>query len=62
MAAAAGAACHAGTTEPSRVLRSMHVPDDLALSTLRLSVGRSTTREEIDVAATSIATAAGSLR
>ena len=42
VATAAGAACHAGEQEPSRVLRAMGVSDDLALCTLRLTVGRPT--------------------
>jgi cysteine desulfurase len=59
VAMAAGAACHAGGNEPSHVLKAMGVSDDLALSTLRLTVGRTTTAEEIDTAARRIATAAG---
>jgi cysteine desulfurase len=54
VAAAAGAACHSGRAEPSRVLRAMGVPDALALATLRLSVGRGTTAGEIDAAAAEI--------
>jgi len=48
LAASTGAACHARGRQPSAVLTAMGVPDELALSTLRLSVGRSTTAEEID--------------
>ena len=62
IAAAAGAACHSGKTEPSAVLRAMGVSDGLALSTLRLSVGRATTAEEVDSAATSIGDVAPELR
>lgn len=51
VATAAGAACHSGKSEPSRVLREMGVPDELAVCTLRLTVGRSTTVEEVDTAA-----------
>jgi len=58
VATAAGAACHTGEQEPSRVLRAMGVSDDLALCTLRLTVGRSTSPEEIDSAAAQIAEAA----
>jgi cysteine desulfurase len=58
VATAAGAACHAGEQEPSRVLRAMGVSDDLALCTLRLTVGRPTSPEEIDSAAAQIAAAA----
>ena len=46
-----GAACHSTHPEPSSVLRAMGVPDELALGTLRLSVGSPTTAAEIDRAA-----------
>jgi len=62
VATAAGAACHSGTSEPSRVLRAMGVPDELAVCTLRLTVGRPTTVDEIDAAATEIGRRALSLR
>lgn len=54
VALAAGAACHAGKSEPSSVLRAMGVGDELAVCTLRLTVGRPTTAEEIDEAAEAI--------
>ncbi len=58
VATAAGAACHTGEQEPSRVLRAMGVSDAIALCTLRLTVGRGTTPDEIDSAAAQIAEAA----
>ena len=51
LAASAGAACHSGGAAVSSVLAAMGVPAEVALSTLRLSVGRHTTREEVDRAA-----------
>jgi len=60
VATAAGAACHTGEQEPSRVLRAMGVSDEVALCTLRLTVGRGTTPAEIDSAAAQIAEAAAS--
>jgi cysteine desulfurase len=51
LAASTGAACHAGTTTTSHVLEAMGVEPGLAASTMRLSVGRFTTEEEIDRAA-----------
>jgi cysteine desulfurase len=48
VAASAGAACHADTVDVSDVLRAMHVPLDWAMGTVRFSVGRYTTEEEID--------------
>jgi cysteine desulfurase len=59
VAMAAGAACHAGESKPSRVLQAMGVSDELALCTLRLTVGRPTTPDEIDAAAGAITRAAG---
>ncbi len=50
IAASAGAACHAGSTEPSQVLLEMGISRDLALGALRLSLGRWTTEKEIDTA------------
>lgn len=62
VATAAGAACHAGRAEPSRVLRAMGVSDALALATLRLTTGRGTTDGEADLAAERIAAAAARAR
>ena len=58
VAAATGSACHSGQTEPSRVLEAMGVSDAVARSTLRFSVGRSTSAGEIDIAAETIVAAA----
>jgi cysteine desulfurase len=51
IAASAGAACHAGSTTVSGVLAAMQVPASLAIGTIRFSVGRMTTEDEIDRAA-----------
>jgi cysteine desulfurase len=48
LAASAGSACHSGATMISYVLQAMGVEPELARSTVRLSVGRFTTEEEID--------------
>ena len=50
IAVSAGAACHDGLTEVSSVLRAMGVPEHLARGTLRFSVGRMTTEDEIEQA------------
>ena len=50
VAASAGAACHSDTIEISHVLEAMKVPREWAKGTLRFSVGRMTTVEEIDKA------------
>ena len=51
IAASTGAACHAGSTEPSSVLLDMGLSRELALGALRLTLGRWSTPEEIDTAA-----------
>ena len=50
VAASAGAACHADSVAVSHVLQAMQVPEDRARGTVRFSVGRTTTQEEIDSA------------
>ena len=47
VAASAGAACHAEHVDVSHVLRAMRVPLEFAMGTIRFSVGRNTTKEEI---------------
>jgi cysteine desulfurase len=62
VAASTGSACHAGLTEPSPVLLAMGVEPTLALGALRLSLGRWTTAEEIDVAVAQLSEAILALR
>lgn len=58
VAASAGSACHAGQDEPSAVLIAMGLNTQDALSTIRLSLGRWSTAQDVDLAATHIAVAA----
>ncbi|HPC83328.1 MAG TPA: cysteine desulfurase family protein [Thermoanaerobaculaceae bacterium] len=51
VAASTGSACHEGGERPSAVLTAMGLDPATALGAVRLSVGRSTTREQIDLAA-----------
>ncbi|MCS6830123.1 MAG: cysteine desulfurase family protein [Armatimonadota bacterium] len=55
IAASAGAACSAGSIEPSHVLLALGMSEAQAMSTVRLSLGRGNTPEEIDLAAEVIA-------
>jgi cysteine desulfurase len=50
VAASAGAACHADEVNVSAVLEAMAVPVEWAMGTIRFSVGRGTTAEEVDEA------------
>jgi cysteine desulfurase len=60
--ASAGSACGSGAPLPSHVLRAMGYADDLATGALRCTTGRSTSAEDIDTAASVIATAVARIR
>jgi len=62
VAASAGAACHSDTVEISHVLEAMKVPLEWAKGTLRFSVGRMTTAEEVDQAIEIVTRAVKKLR
>ncbi len=47
-AVSAGSACSSGTLKKSRVLDAFGVPDDVAARTIRVSMGWSTTPEELE--------------
>ena len=51
VAASTGSACTTGSTEPSHVLTALGYPDEEARGSLRLTLGRPTTDEEIEAAA-----------
>lgn len=46
--ASTGAACHSGDAKPSRVLTAMGINRERAIGAIRFSIGRPTTREEVD--------------
>jgi cysteine desulfurase len=54
LSASTGSACHAGTHTPSAALLAMGVDHDTALGALRLTLGRGTTRNDIDHAVAAI--------
>jgi cysteine desulfurase len=48
IACSTGSACTAGVAEPSHVLLAMGASEALARSSLRFSLGHTTTREDVD--------------
>ena len=62
VAISSGSACTSASLEPSYVLKAMGLDDELAHSSLRISVGRFTTREELDHIADLIAREVARLR
>jgi cysteine desulfurase len=54
LAVSSGSACTSASLEPSYVLRALGRSDELAHSSLRMTIGRFTTEEEIDYAVATI--------
>lgn len=62
LAVSTGAACSAGAIEPSHVLIAMGLPADRARSSIRFSLGKQNTDEDIDFALALVAEAVARLR
>lgn len=62
IACSSGSACTSASLEPSYVLKGLGLGDELAHSSLRLSLGRFSTEEEVDFAINEIAEAVEHLR
>ena len=54
LAVSRGSACSANTLQPSHVLKAMGLNDELALASLRISIGKDTSLSEIEFAAEEI--------
>lgn len=48
VAASTGSACHSGSVELSPVLKAMNIPPEVGMGAIRFSLGRTTTREEVE--------------
>ncbi|CAA6829334.1 MAG: Cysteine desulfurase (EC, IscS subfamily [uncultured Aureispira sp.] len=62
IALSSGSACTSASLEPSYVLKALGLGDDLAHSSLRISLGRFTTEEDIDFAIDAIRTGVNHMR
>jgi cysteine desulfurase len=62
IAVSTGAACAAGAVEPSHVLRGMGLPMERVQGSLRFSLGRWNTQQEVERAAAAVAEAVAQQR
>jgi cysteine desulfurase len=61
-AVSSGAACSSGAVEPSHVLTAIGLPPDQGRATIRFSLGRSNTAEQVDALVEAVAELAAHLR
>ncbi len=62
LALSSGSACTSASLEPSYVLRALGLEDELAHSSLRFSIGRFTTQEDVDYTIEKVRSAVAKLR
>ena len=62
VALSAGSACNSATVLPSYVLKAMGLSDEDALSSIRFSLGRQTTDEEIETVIKKVTAAVNRIR
>ena len=62
VAVSIGSACTSGSAEPSHVLKAMGLDDDIIKSSIRISFGKNTSRNDIDYAVEVLTKSVGQLR
>ena len=62
VAASTGSACHSGRTEMSPVLQAMGVAPEVGMGAIRFSLGRQTTRADLDAVGERMACVLASVR
>ena len=62
VAVSSGSACTSATLEPSHVMKALGVSEDLVHTSIRFSLGRFSTEEEVDKAVSECLTSARKLR
>ena len=60
--ASSGSACSSASLEPSHVLTAIGLPADLAQGSLRITIGRETTDEDVDYMLETLTDLVGRLR
>jgi cysteine desulfurase len=61
VAASTGSACHSGSVELSPVLKAMNIPPESGMGAIRFSLGRTTTRDEIEATVSQLTDAVSAL-
>jgi cysteine desulfurase len=61
VAASTGSACHSGSVELSPVLKAMNTPPEIGMGVICFSLGRTTTRDEIEAAVSQLTDAVSAL-